>query len=90
MPSPATMQRKAIGLIAVVAIALRGLRRMRLSAGDEGRQPIDVAVRGRDILLMRAVRLLLGLLMLRKRLRIARDIGLRLARTVRGIAWTTH
>jgi len=86
MPSPATMQRKAIGLIAVVAIALRGLRRMRLSAGDEGRQPIDVAVRGRDILLMRAVRLLLGLLMLRKRLRIARDIGLRLARAVRRLA----
>jgi len=57
-----------------------------LSAGDEGRQPIDVTVRRRDILLMRAVRLLLGLLMLRKRLRIARDIGLRLARAVRRLA----
>ena len=80
MPAPATMQRKAIGLIAVVAVALRGLRRMRLTAGDEGRQPVDVAVGGRDILLMGAVRLRLRLL--RKRLRIARHIGLRLARAI--------
>src|SRR5919201_5933669 len=63
------------------------MRLVLLPAGDEGRQPVDVAVGGRVALraLMR-----LAVLMLRERLRIARDIRLRLARSVRRIGGTTH
>src|SRR5215813_9547156 len=59
----------------------------RLAAGDEGGQPVDVVLVGRRVLLSARLVLLvlllrLMLLMLRERLRIARDIGLRLARAV--------
>src|SRR5262249_22010126 len=55
-----------------------------LPAGDEGRQPVDVAIGGRVAL--RLARLVgLALLVLRERWRVARDIGLRLAGAVRRI-----
>src|SRR5262245_9882162 len=58
----------------------------RLAAGDEGGQPVDVVLVGRRVLLrarlVGLVLLWLMLLMLRERLRIARDIRLRLARAI--------
>src|SRR5438477_1092209 len=79
MPAPPAMQREAIRLVIVAIGAVKILRRLlplRLpAAGDEGRQPIDVVcvvaarlIRTRRILLMRR----------RERLRVARQIGLRL------------
>ena len=89
-PAPA-VQRETVRLV-VMAVRPRLLALMRLllrllPTGDEGRQPLDIAFGGR-IALLRTLRLVRRLL--RKRLCIARDIGLRLARTVRGIAWTAH
>jgi steroid 5-alpha reductase family enzyme len=50
MSAPAAMQRKAVGLVVVAVLALRvrlmGLMLRRLPAGDERRQPVDVAVSG--------------------------------------------
>src|SRR5262249_42926587 len=60
-----------------------------LPAGDEGRQPVDIAFGGRVAL--RLARLMgLALLVLRERLRVARDIGLRLAGAVRRIGGAAH
>jgi hypothetical protein len=53
MAPAAAVQRKAIGLAAVVAIAVGGrlglLRRLRgrLTSGDKGRQPVHIRVAGR-------------------------------------------
>ena len=50
MSAPAAMQRKAVGLVVVAVLALRvrlmGLMLLRLPAGDERWQPVDVAVSG--------------------------------------------
>src|SRR5436190_2167334 len=83
------VQREAVVLAGVAVLALlRALvRLMLLPAGDEGRQPIDVAVGGRVAL--RAL-MLLAVLMLRERLRIARDVRLRFARPVRRVGGTAH
>jgi len=90
MPASAAMQRKAVGLVVVAVLALLGALVMLrlLPARDEGRQPVDVAVtRGVALLRSWLVRLM-GLM--RERLRIARDIGLRLARAVRRVAHAAH
>jgi hypothetical protein len=91
------MQREAVGLV-VVAVLIEALvarlgllgRRRLLRASNKRRQPIDVAagvVRG---LLARALdvdlMLRLLILLLRKRLRITRQVRLRLARTERRFA----
>ena len=88
------MQRKTVGLVVVAVRALRllvSLVLLRLPTGDERGQPVDVAV-GRGIAVMgpRLVVLRLVLLMLRKRLRVARNIGLRLARAEGLLALTAH
>lgn len=78
------MQRETVALAVVAVLALwRALVRLvLLSTGDEGWQAVDVAV-GRRLALRALMRL--AFLMLRKWLRIARDIRLRLARAVRRI-----
>src|SRR5262245_48157235 len=78
----AAVQGETVGLVVVVAVlALVGtwMRLVLLPAGDEGRQPVDVAI-GRRVAL-RLARLVVGLtlLVLRERLGVARDIRLRLA-----------
>ena len=85
MPPAPAVQRETVGLV-VVTVLVRLLALVRLMllrllpAGDEGRQPLDVAFGGRVALLGT---LWLVLLLLRKGLRIARDVRLRLARTIR-------
>src|SRR5690348_14529422 len=78
MPAPAPMQREAVALIVVPvrSMALMALRRLHLaSAGDEGREPIDL---GSAFALRRR---LLGTLRIDRLL--ARGIGLRVARQER-------
>src|SRR5262245_21833678 len=90
--SPA-VQRETVGL---VVVAVRSRLRLRLSlrllsASDERRQPVDVSFRRRAgvmLLLPRLIRLVLRLL--RERLCVARDIGLRFARAVGRIAGTAE
>src|SRR5215468_8000430 len=91
MSAAPTMQGETVGLVVVAVLALVGtrMRLVLLSAGDEGRQPVDVAFRRRVAL--RPARLVgLALLVLRKGLCVARDIGLRLARAVRRIGGSAH
>ena len=82
-PSPA-VQRETVGLV-VVTVRARLLPLVRLMllrllpAGDEGRQPLDIAFGGR-VAVLGALRLVL--LLLRKGLCIARNVRLRLARTI--------
>ena len=84
MPPPPAVQRETVGLV-VVTVLVRLLALMRLMllrllpAGDEGRQPLDIAFGGR-VALLGTLRLVL--LLLRKGLCIARDVRLRLARTI--------
>src|SRR5262245_40561183 len=88
MAAPAAVQRKAIRLVVVAVRARLRLLRRLLRAGDEGRQPIDIAaVRGRVALVLLA-RLIGLVLLLRERLRVARDVGLRLACPIRRFALT--
>src|SRR5215831_16569359 len=88
------VQGETVGLVVVVAVlALVGtwMRLVLLPAGDEGRQPVDVAI-GRRVAL-RLARLVVGLtlLVLRERLGVARDIRLRLAGAVgRRIGGSAH
>src|SRR5262249_51153780 len=85
------VQRETVGLVVVAVLALLGtwMSLVLLPAGDEGRQPVDVAFRRRVAL--RPARLVgLALLVLRERLRVARDIGLRFAGAVRRIGGTAH
>src|SRR5712691_1033684 len=84
MTAAPAMQRETVGLIVVPVWPLRPLIVLRrVAAGDEGRQPIDVARAFGRIALRRARLLRLMLLVLRLRLRVARDVGLRLARAER-------
>src|SRR4051794_5718179 len=81
MPATAPVQRKAFALIVVAVLgnARRGL--LRLAAGDEGRQAVDVvaaAVIAARLDLTRCMSLLLRWMLLRKRLRVARQERLRL------------
>src|SRR4029077_4852461 len=101
MTAAAAMQREAIRLAAIV-VAVLGLRRLglRRTARDEGRQAgIDIAGRGLRHAWLRLVAEFLGLLSLalfarligrvlarNERLRIRRNVGLRLARAKRLIA----
>ncbi len=96
MAAAAAVQRETIRLVVVAVALLGMLRLHRRAAGDEGRQGIDAALlraldaRLRLVLVPLLVRLLLARLMLligllvlallRERLRIARNIGLRLVR----------
>jgi hypothetical protein len=93
MATAPAMQREAVALavVAVLPVALMPrlpwlplLGLMRLSAGNEGWQPVDVATAfGGHCALLRAglMRLvLLVLLALRERLGVTRQVGLRLAR----------
>ena len=90
MTTATAVQRETVGLIIVAVLALRPLVRLRLlPAGDEGRQSVHVTISRRMALLWARV-VWMALLMLRERLRIARDIGLRLASTVRRIGGTAH
>ncbi len=93
MPSPPAMQWETVGVavVAVLSLAriLLGLMRRLLAAGDEGRQTVDLAL-GVVAPLRRAGLLGLWRLGLRKCLRIARNIGLRLARAVRGFGHGAH
>src|SRR5262245_25982187 len=93
MPAAPAVQREPVALVVVtvlpvtlmILLPLRGL-----AAGDEGRQPIDVATvlaasrlelpRGLIVVVLRL------LLVLRKGLALARQIGLRFARTERSVA----
>src|SRR2546426_9239445 len=86
MAAASAVQRETVGLVVVAVLALVGtwMRRVLLPAGDEGRQPVDVTI-GRRVALRLARLVGLALLVLRERLRVARDIGLRLAGAVRRI-----
>jgi hypothetical protein len=100
VPTPAPVQREAIALIFVaVSEPLMVLTRLGLrlvAAGDEGRQPVDVALgRGSRRLRARRVGRLLAdrvslLLAHRIGLRFARQVGLRLARAERHLAGAGH
>ena len=92
MAAPAAMQREAVGLAVMAVLALLGgLVMLRLlPAGDEGRQPVDVAFGGCVTLLRRPRLMRLVLLMRREGLCVARDIRLRLARAVGRFASTAH
>ena len=84
MPPAPAVQRETVGLVVVTVLArLLALVRLMLlrllSAGDEGRQPLDIAFGGR-VAVLGTLRLVL--LLLRKGLCIARDVRLRLARTI--------
>jgi hypothetical protein len=85
MSPPPAVQRETVGLV-VVAILVRLLALVRLillrllPAGDEGRQPFDIAFGG-GVAVLGTLRLML--LLLRKGLCVARDVRLRLARTIR-------
>src|SRR5712692_2158562 len=85
------MQWETVGVavVAVLSVAriLLRLRRWLLAAGDEGWQTVDLAL-GIGAALRRAV--MLGRLGLLKCLRVARNIGLRLARAVRRFAYGAH
>ena len=84
MPPAPAVQRETVGL-ALVTVLVRLLALVRLMllrllpTGDEGRQPLDIAFGGR-VALLGTLRLVL--LLLRKGLCIARDVRLRLARTI--------
>src|SRR5262245_61302688 len=90
MAPPPAMQREAIGLAAILetvrpALLVRRLGRLRRAAGDEGRKASFMAVvlRPRLALLVRLPVALLALLIVlvlarRERLRVLRQIGLRL------------
>ena len=82
MPPAPAVQRETVGLVVVAVLSLLGtlLRLMGrlLSAGDEGRQPVDVPFGGGVALLRTRL-----VLLLRERLGIARNVRLRLARAVR-------
>ena len=84
MSAAPAVQGETVGLIVVAVLALVGtrMRLVLLSAGDEGRQPVDVAF-GWRVALRRARLVGLALLVLREGLCVARDIGLRLAGAVR-------
>ena len=84
MSAASAVQGETVGLIVVAVLALVGtwMRLVLLPAGDEGRQPVDVAI-GRCVALRRAWLVGLALLVLREGLCVARDIGLRLAGAVR-------
>src|SRR5262249_21674103 len=84
MAAASAVQGETIGLFVVAVVALVGtwMRLVVLPAGDEGRQAVDVAI-GRRVALRLARLVGLALLVLRERLRVARDIGLRLAGGVR-------
>jgi hypothetical protein len=84
MSAPPAMQGETVGLIVVAVLALVGtrMRLVLLPAGDEGRQPVDVAI-GRRVALRLARLVGLALLVLREGLCVARHIGLRLAGAVR-------
>ena len=84
MPPAPAVQRETVGLVVVtVLVRLLALVRLMLlrllSAGDEGGQPLDIAFGGR-VAVLGTLRLVL--LLLRKGLCIARDVRLRLARTI--------
>lgn len=85
MAPASAVQRETVGLVVVTVrarlLALVRLMLLRLlPAGDEGRQPLDIAFGGR-VAVLGTLRLVL--LLLRKGLCIARDVRLRLARTIR-------
>src|SRR5262245_7334088 len=84
MSAAPAVQGETVRLIVVAVLALVGtwMRLVLLSAGDEGRQPVDVAI-GRRVALRRARLVGLALLVLREGLCVARDIGLGLAGAVR-------
>ena len=97
MAAAATMQRESIGLIvvavlieALIACRLRLLRRRRLlRASNERRQAIDVAARvvhGRRARALDVDLLLWLVALLRKRLRVARQVRLWLAHAERRFA----
>src|SRR5215510_8737076 len=83
------MQREAVSLIVVTVLVETLLARWLLGTGNERRQPVDVAAAVvAPIMCVRLVRALhhdlllrLMLLLLRERLRIARQVGLWLARS---------
>src|SRR5262245_29390793 len=96
MPAPAAVHREAVALralaLALVAVLARIARRalvaalrLLLPAGDERRQPIDIAVVAALValaaLLLRTAAILL--LARREELRIARQVRLRIARAER-------
>ena len=84
MPPAPAVQRETVGLVVVTVLArLLALVRLMLlwllPAGDDGPQPLDIAFGGR-VALLGTLRLVL--LLLRRGLCIARDVRLRLARTI--------
>ena len=90
MTAAPAVQRETVGLmlVAVLVLLMALMRLVLLPAGDEGRQPVDITIGG--CVALRAWVMLLALLMLRERLRIARDVRLRLAGAVRRIGGTGH
>ena len=84
MPPAPAVQRETVGLVVVTVLArLLALVRLMLlrllPAGDEGRQPLDIAFVG-GVAVLGTLRLML--LLLRKGLCIARHVRLRLARAI--------
>ena len=86
--SPSPMQREPVTLVVVAVlieplmVGLRLLARRLLAAGNERRQPVDVAAAVMCARLARALHddlMLRLMLLLRERLRIAGQVGLRLA-----------
>jgi hypothetical protein len=92
--APSPVQREAVTLVVVAVLiepliaGLRLLGRRLLAAGNERWQPIDVAATVRSARLAWALHngLMLRLLLLWERLRVARQVGLRLARSKRHLA----
>ena len=85
MASASAVQRETVGLVVVavvLALVRTWMRLVLLPAGDEGRQPVDIAI-GRRVALRPARLVGLALLVLREGLCVARDIGLGLAGAVR-------
>src|SRR6516164_3658797 len=91
MAAASAVQGETVGLVVVAVLALVGtrMRLVLLPAGDEGRQAVDVAI-GRRVALRLAWLVRLALLVLRERLRVARDIGLPLAGAVRRVGGSAH
>src|SRR5262249_36678766 len=91
MAAASAVQRETVGLIVVAVLALVGtwMRLVLLPAGDERRQPIDVAI-GRRVALRLGWLGRVALLVLREGVWVGRGIGFGLAGAVRRIGWSAH
>src|SRR5262249_17237970 len=91
MAAASAVQGETVGLVVVAVLGLGGawVGLGLVPARGEGGQPVGGAIRGR-VALRLAWLVRLALLVLRERLRVARDIGLRLAGAVRRVGGSAH